>query len=171
VLRLIFAFVEISLHRRSPADLPSSRAFFVAVLIAYVGLGLAAARYVGAVKYPELMVALDTALEVGFIWAVLRAFERERRFRQTAAAVLGVDMLLNLLTIPLLFWQRSLHAPKDEATFPDVLVLLVMIWSIDVSAFILSRALERPYVLTVAIMLGYLLLSISVDATLFPTPK
>lgn len=169
MLRLIIAFVEIAFHRRSPADLPASRAFFGAVLVVYLVLGLATTRYLQVGQYPELMVAFDTALEFAFLWAVLRAFERERRFRQTAVAVFGVDTLLNLLNVPLLLWHRSLHAPKDEATIPYMLSLLVVIWSIDVSAFVLSRALERPYVLALAIMLGYVLLSVSVDATFFST--
>jgi hypothetical protein len=171
LLRLILAFVEIAFHRRSPADLPASRAFFFAVLVVYVAFGLVTTRYFEFVRYPELLVAFETTLELAFIWSVLRAFERERRFRQTAVAVLGVDALLNLATVPLLFWHRSLHVAKDEPTIPNLLLLLVQIWSIDVSAFILARALERPYVLTIALMLGYVLFLISVDATFFATPK
>jgi hypothetical protein len=171
VLRLILAFVEIAFHRRSPADLPASRAFFVAVLVIYAAFGLATTRYFEFVKYPELLVAFDTVLELAFIWGVLRAFERERRFSQTAVAVLGVDALLNVLTVPLMFWHRSLHVARDEPTIPNLVLLLVQIWSIDVSAFILSRALERPYVLAIALMLGFVLFSISVDATFFAAPK
>ena len=171
MLRLILAFVEIALHRRSPEDLPSSRGFFVAVLVVNLFFAVVTARYLQLVAYPELMIVFDTALELGFIWGVLRMFERERRFRQTAAAVLGVDVLLGLLNLALLIWHRALHVPKDDVTIPYMLSLVVLIWSVDVSSFILSRAVERPYVLTVAIMLGYLLLSISADATFFPTPK
>ncbi len=171
MLRLIFAFVEIAFHRRSPEDLPSSRGFFVAVLVVNLVLAFVTAHYLQLVAYPELMVAVDTAIELGFLWGVLRMFDRERRFRQTATAVLGVDTLLNLVNVSLLAWHRELHVPKDEVTIPYMLTLLVLVWSVDVSSFILARALERPYVLAVAIMLGYLLLSISADATFFPTPK
>jgi hypothetical protein len=171
VLRLILAFVEIAFHRRSPEDLPSSRGFFVVVLVVNIVLVLGTSRYLHLAPYPELMVAFDTLLELGFIWGVLRMFERERRFRQTATAVLGVDAILGFVNFGLLIWHRALHAPKDEVTVPYMLSLLVLIWSVDVSAFVLSRAVERPYVLTVAIMLGYVLLSISADATFFPTPK
>jgi hypothetical protein len=76
--------------------------------------------------------------------------------------------LLNLVTVPLVLWNGSLHAPNTETTIPQVLFILVAIWSVDISAFIMARALERPYVLTVAIMLGYLLLTVSVRVQLFP---
>jgi hypothetical protein len=168
VLRLILAFVEVAFHRRSPADFPASRAFFAAVFVVYFGIGLVSTRYLQVGKYPELEVTFETALGLAFIWSVLHAFQRERRFRQTAVAMLGADAFLNLLTVPLLIWHASLHAKPGETTVPYILFLLVAIWSLDVSAFILSRALERPYVLAVAIMLGYLLLSVSARVTLFP---
>jgi hypothetical protein len=169
VLRLILAFVEIAFHRRSPEDLPASRMFFGAVLVVYLAVGLVTTRYLQVVAYPELMVLFETVLGLGFVWGVLRMFERQRRFRQTACAVLGTDTLLNLVTVPLVLWHGSLHAPNSETTIPQILFVLVAIWSVDISAFIMARALERPYVLTVAIMLGYLLLTVSVRAQLFPT--
>ena len=168
MLRLILAFVEIALHRQSPADLPASRFFFTAVFVVYLAVALVTTRYLDIVAYPELMTAFETVLGLAFIWSVLRAFERQARFRQTACAVLGTDTLLNLLTVPLVLWHRSLGAPATDATLPLVLYVLVAIWSVDISAFIMARAIERPYVLTVAIMLGYLLLLVSVRATLFP---
>ena len=168
MLRLILAFIEVAFHRRSPADLPASRAFFLAVLVVYCAIELAATRYLQIEKYPELVVAFDTVLGLAFMWSVLHAFQRERRFRQAAVAMLGADTFLNLLTVPLLSWHTSLHAKPGETTVPYVLFLLVVIWSVDVSAFILSRALERPYVLAVAIMLGYVLLEVSAHVTLFP---
>jgi CDP-diglyceride synthetase len=167
LLRLILAFVEVAFHRRSPADFPASRAFFIAVLLVYVGVELATTRYLQVERYPELEVAFDTVLGLAFMWSVLHAFQRERRFRRAAVAMLGADTFLNLLTVPLLSWHASLHAKPEEATLPYVLFLLVVIWSVDVSAFILSRALERPYVLAVAIMVGYVLLEVSAHVTLF----
>jgi hypothetical protein len=166
LLRLILAFVEVAFHRRSPADFPASRAFFIAVLLVYVGVELATTRYLQVERYPELEVAFDTCSGWRSCGRVA-PFQRERRFRQAAVAMLGADTFLNLLTVPLLSWHASLHAKPEEATLPYVLFLLVVIWSVDVSAFILSRALERPYVLAVAIMVGYVLLEVSAHVTLF----
>ena len=168
MLRLILAFVDIALHRQSPANLPSSRFFFTAVLVVYLAVALITTRYLDIVAYPELMTAFETVLGLAFIWSVLRLFERQSRFRQTACAVLGTDTLLNVLTVPLVLWHRSLGAAETDTTLPLLLYVLVAIWSVDISAFIMARAIERPYVLTVAIMLAYLLLSVSVRATLFP---
>jgi hypothetical protein len=169
VWRLILAFVEIAFHRRGPEQLPSSGFLFALVLAANLGLTFLSVRTLDVVQHPLLMVFVDAAFWLAFVWCVLRAFERERRFRQTASALLGTDAVLSLLGLPLVLWHRALNAPPSEATLPLLLQLLMIVWSIDISAFVLSRALDRMYVLAVVIVVGYLLLSISLRATLFPT--
>ena len=165
--RLISAFIEIAFHRRGPEQLPSSGFLLALVLAANVGVALVTVSLADVVEHPVLMVVVDAAFWLAFVWCVLRAFERERRFRQTASALLGTDTLLSLLGLPIVLWHRALNAPA-EATLPSVLYLLIVVWSVDIGAFILSRALDRMYVLAVAIVVGYLLLSISLRATLFP---
>ena len=166
--RLISAFVEIAFHRRGPEQLPSSGFLLALVLAANLGIALLTVSLADVVDHPVLMVIVDAAFWLAFVWCVLRAFERERRFRQTASALLGTDTLLSLLGLPIVLWHRALNAPPTEATLPSVFYLLIVVWSVDIGAFILSRALDRMYVLAVAIVVGYLLLSISLRATLFP---
>jgi len=86
----------------------------------------------------------------------------------TGRALFGADIVMNIISAGLSLWNDSLNAPEGEATIPTLLFLVLAVWSIDVAGFILSRALERPYALGVAIMLAYVLLSISIRATLFP---
>ena len=44
-------------------------------------------------------------------------------------------------------------------------------WSIDINAFVFSRALERPYLLCVAIVVAYALLMLSLQTTLLQTVR
>lgn len=168
MLRLIFAFGEIALHRRGPEQLPASQFLLALVLAAYLVVALLTSRLLGLVVYPALMVFVETTLELAFIWCVLRAFERQRRFTQTACAVLGTDALINVLGWPLIFWENALAAPATELTPPQILQFLLWVWSIDISSSILARSLERPYVLAVAIVIGYVLLSVSLRVSMFP---
>jgi hypothetical protein len=176
VLRLILAFVDIMLHRRGPADLPSSR-FLVWLLLA-VSLGVElGVLYANDRSMREAAVSvLVTLLDVWFVWALLRTFNRQRRFRQTMSALLGTKTILNVLGAPLLPWlnastaasaaSSTAAAAEPQITLPLLLTALLGIWSIDIAAFVFARALERPYLLCVAIMLGYVLLIVSLQTTL-----
>ena len=170
MLRLVFAFVEIALHRRGPDELPASRFLFGIVLVAYLIVAFATLRLGAGAVHPILLLIVDTAFSLTFIWSVLKAFDHERRFKQTACALLGTDTLLNVLSMPLIVWGKSLEASGGDNSGVAILFALLAIWSIDISGFVLSRALERAYFLGVAIMLGYVLLSISLRLTLFPMP-
>lgn len=172
MLRLILAFVDIMLHRRGPEHLPSSQFLVWALLVVSIGVELAIlfatdqpARLAGV----SVLVAL---LDVWFVWALLRTFNRQRRFWQTMSALLGADIILRIVGAPLVAMLDSSAAAADpttgrpEITFPVLLAALITVWSIDIWAFVFSRALERPYILCVAIMLGYVLLIASLQASL-----
>jgi hypothetical protein len=168
VLSLILPFVEIALHRRGPEHLPASRFLFGLVLAICLAVEVLRTGLLNDPANPILAALIQFALELAFIWCLLRAFERQPRFVQTACAVFGTDTLLNLLALPLVLWYRGLAAAPTEITLPQVLQFLLWVWSLDISASIMSRALERPYVVALAIVIGYVMLSASLHFTLFP---
>lgn len=183
MLSLVQAFFQITLHRRGPESLPASRFLFALVLVVYAPLFWLSLR-AGPVEiaHPLALLVATAALDLAFIWSLLRAFGHERRFLQTAIAIFGTDAVLNLYSIPPAAWLSAVApqaavataAASDAATatpqaaVPAVLLLLLTAWSIDISGFVIARAVGRPYVLGVAIMLGYALLTASFRATFFP---
>jgi hypothetical protein len=168
VLRLILAFVDIMLHRRGPEDLPSSKFLVWLLLAASVGVELAVLFANDGSMRAAAVSVLVAALDVWFVWALLRTFNRQRRFLQTMSALLGTETILNLAGAPLvpLLSASAAASTEPQITLPLLLTALLGIWSIDIAAFVFARALERPYVLCVAIMLGYVLLIVSLQTTL-----
>ena len=170
MLRLIHALFDIMLHRRGPDSLPSSPFLFWLLLAAM----LVSEFVVGVVARTTLREAAVTLLIIGFefwfVWAVLRLFERQRRFRQTMSAVLGTDAILAVLALPLVpFVEQA--APASQGFSPAGFgMFLLNIWSILILAFVLSRALERPYLLTLAVSISYVLLMVLVYFTFVPRP-
>jgi hypothetical protein len=168
VLRLILAFVDIMLHRRGPEDLPSSKFLVWFLLVVSVGVELAVLFANDQSMRAAAVSVLVAGLDVWFVWALLRTFNRQRRFAQTMSALLGTETILNVVgapLVPLLNASASASA-EPQITLPLLLTALLGIWSIDIAAFVFARALERPYVLCVAIMLGYVLLIVSLQTTL-----
>jgi len=169
VLRLIYAFVEIALHRRGPDHLPASRFFFSLVLVVYTAVSVFSIQFADDLAHPYALIVVQGALSIAFTWCLLRAFERQHRFFQTASALLGTNAFLDLVSVWLVVWHRGLNVAPTELTLPLTLYLLVaVVWNTDVSAFVVARALDRPYFLGVSIVIGYLLLSYSLLVTLFP---
>jgi hypothetical protein len=169
VLRLILAFVDIMLHRRGPESLPSSQFLFWALLVLSIVADSAIIWLAGGAGRAFVVSLLITGLDIWFVWALLRMFDRQARFRQTMTAMLGVDVLLALLQVPLV--RPLLDAPPPDPqnptmTLSGLLLLIILVWSIDISAFVFSRALERPYFLCAAMVIGYFLLIRSLQVTL-----
>jgi hypothetical protein len=169
VLRLIFAFVDIMLHRRGPDGLPSSRFLLwaliaVSILADFVVLSLA-----GSSGRSFAVNVLVAGFNIWFVWALLRTFNKQVRFRQTMTAILGAGVLLTILQTPLVRAVVEAPAPDPQnpaVTLPNVLWFLIFVWAIDIQAFVFSRALERPYLLCIAVVLGYVLLIESLRLTL-----
>lgn len=178
MLRLALAFVDIALHRRGPDTLPASKfllGLVVAIywLTAFIALGLALpppadnAAAELAVEYAPYMILIESAVYGAFIWGLLKSFNHDRRFLQTATALFGTDTLFTLLSLPLLAWAAALESADALTTAPTLLYWLLLFWSIDVAGFVLARAIGRPYALAVLIVIGYVLLTVSVRASLF----
>jgi hypothetical protein len=169
VLRLILAFVDIMLHRRGPDSLPSSQFLLWTLLVLSILADCAILWLAGESGRSFAVSLLVTGFDLWFVWAVLRTFNRQPRFRQTMTAMLGADLLLAALQTPLVRPLVEAPPPDPEnptVTLTGVLWLAILVWSIDISAFVFSRALERPYFLCVAIVIAYFLLMRSLQITL-----
>ncbi|HEX7081057.1 MAG TPA: hypothetical protein VF329_08600 [Gammaproteobacteria bacterium] len=165
---LCLAFVDIALHRRGPQHLPASEFLLGLVLAVYLVIGLAALQFGSTLSRAVSLLLFDTAVYLVAIWAVLKLFRRPRRFLQTATAFVGTDAFLNTVALPLIFWDESLQAPPDQLTTPRLLFLLLLIWHVDIGGYILSKAVEKPYIVGVSIVIVYVLTSMQLRETLFP---
>jgi len=166
VLRLILVFVDIMLHRRGPQDVPSSPFLFWLLLATSLGVELAVTLWAGGSVLAVAVAVLVTGLNVWFVWALLRLFNHQRRFRQTMTALLGADTILSLLHAPFIPFLEVPDPEQPVLTIPVLVTTFVFLWAIDINAFVFSRALARPYFLCLAIVIAYALLIVSLQATL-----
>ena len=166
MLRLFLAFVDIMLHRRGPDTLPSSRFLLWWLLALSLAVHIAIDWWAGGSGRAAAVDVLVLGLDVWFVWALLRTFNKQPRFRQTMTALLGADIVLNLLIAPVIPWLDVQDPQNTALTLPVFLTVLAFVWAIDINAFVFSRALERPYLLCMAIVIGYALLIRSLQVTL-----
>jgi hypothetical protein len=100
--RLLKAFLDIALWRKTPAVLPAST--FLLVLAA-IAAALVEAMGDSLPPSPRnavwLRVACAVVVPLCFCWVVLALTRRRQRFLQTASAILGVDVLAGIVLYPL----------------------------------------------------------------------
>lgn len=164
---LASAFVDIAVHRRGPEDLPASD-FLVALLFPlYLLSGLGVLWIDSATTSAQVLFGLvEACVYIAFVWVLLRVAAKPARFRQTASAVLGTSIGLNLLAVPLRAWHDALTTSETETSIALYVLLALLLWAIDISGFILSRALDQPYIVGVLIVILYFMASQSIATAL-----
>ncbi len=165
---LTAAFIDIALHRRGPEDLPASQFLLGLVLLAYLVVSALTLTVISATRTHVILVLLELVADLGVVFLLLQFFQKGTRFLQTATALVGTGVVLGVIYIPLLRWDELLAAPPTELTTPRFLILLLFIWSLDVAGFILSRALGKPYIVGVSIVIVYELASMALRDAFFP---
>jgi len=167
VHRLILVFVDIALHRRGPEDLPSSQFLFLIILGSYFFVGLFVLQIRESFSQALGLVFFDGTLYLFFVWALLGMRGYLSRFVQTATALLGTEILLNLIVAPLLLWIEIIGDAASPPILPALLFSLIIFWGIDIAGFVLSRALQLTYFVGVLVMIGYFFASFSLRSLLF----
>jgi hypothetical protein len=160
--------VDIALHRRAPADLPASQFVFGCVLAGYFAIALSALQIGATMQRPAMLLLFDSAFFLTSVWLILALFNQTQRYLQTVTAMVGTDLLLTLVGLPLLLWNSTLQASPTEITTPQLFLLLLFFWSVDIGGYVLSKALGRSYIVGVFIMIVYVLVSMTSRQALFP---
>ncbi len=158
VLRLLQLFIDISLFRANPQDLPKSRFL--------LGMAIAASVITSVpILLPRMhevsLVAAAILMNLFLILIILRGglyfMELEQRFMQAATALFGADAILNL---PALMLDMLLLGEEIDGISALVVILHVMlvIWSLAVVGHILRHTLNIRFAAGVAIALVYAML-------------
>ena len=159
---LASVFADIALHRSGPDRLPS-QSFLVGLLVAVYFpvnyLRLALSRPAEAAEY--FFLAADTIIFFAFVFGILNFFRHRKRFRQTASALLGTDIMINLVGIALT--TLALTFPSETMTsVHEFGYLVLLLWWIDVAGFIISKAIDQPYLVGIMLVVFYVVAALGV---------
>jgi len=167
--QLAKAFFDIAIWRRTPAHLPASL-----FLLALVSAAAALLDVAGALLLPGpndkivLQVALDLGLPLAFAWAVLRLARRRQRFLQTAIALIGMGVLVDLVAFPADALLRVVGTDRFASIPLAILLYAGLIWYLLACAHIWRAALDSGVILGGVISLGFFVLSTALAQQLLP---
>ena len=169
MLRLVKAFWDISIWRRTPAQLPASL-FLLGLVAGTAALLEVLSAFLPPASTSRLFtrLALSVGLPLGFAWAVLALARRRQRFVQTGTALLGVGVLAELLLYPIGSLIQVIGSDRLASVPLGVLMLMGLIWYVLACTNIWRAALDSGTALGVVVSVGYLLLSILLEQQLLP---
>lgn len=142
---LLQRFFQICLFRSGPADVPSSDGFLKIVCLIYFAVGVLVSRVDHNWPLSLAGSAADTLLLLCVCWGLLYFKGMTSRFIQTATAMAGTGSIMGIIGLPI-FWLFRQVEPHGQLTSIVLLfVLILIIWSLFVTAHIFRYALEiRP---------------------------
>ena len=165
---LIHPFVRICLLRMRPQDLPSSSMLLALALLAHTVMGVAVAAV--NLRFGQALAAgvIDTALLCGFTTVLLTLYTLRERAVQTLTALAGAGSVIGFLAWPLSLWLHDAHAADTAPPALGLVLLLVIGWSLTVSAHILRHALSAPFYLGLLVSIAFYWITLKILGGLFP---
>lgn len=150
---LIRLFVEITLLRRGPQDLPASFPLLVLTVGAYVAVTALASGLLPPSPGWPVTLAIDVVFTLGWYAALLQFARRGERFLQTATAVFGLQMLL---TPPLVACEWLVKRLGQDDTWQTPVAIggfAIVIWLIAANSHVVKAALEWSSAASVALVI------------------
>lgn len=167
---LFRVFLDICLFRKAPQDLPASGSLLLVTLLASAAGSLILARSSLSWSGAAQSALAETVFMTGAIYLMLKLQNRPARWLQTVTAVAGTNVVLVIISLPLLLWLLSAQAGEFDATLPALLFLGLIVWNVMILGHIFRHALSTYLPLGVLVALGYYSLSIVLLNWLVPAP-
>ena len=154
--------------KAAPQDLPCSRQLNLRLAVIYIFSGFIVLK---TTLNPEDMLSgllLGLAVQYGFIYLVLRALNRSARFVQTFCAIIGVSILFNFLSWPVLQVLVDEASAEGLQSSMSLMFLLLISWEVLVKAHIFKHALEMKMFSALALSFSLFFISVALSQLLFP---
>lgn len=151
-------YVRMCLFLSSPSNLPYSQGCILLTLLAYIGVG----NLLLGDDRNLLSIALQIGIEVLLLFAisytVLRLTHKLGRLIQTLSALIGINLIVSIVSLPLLL---MLPATGDDTTIDPLFLqlnLALLLWNLAIISLIFKRAFEIRTLLAGFIAFNYFLL-------------
>ncbi len=158
LLKQLRIFIDICMLRAKPDDVPSSTTLLGATLVTYALISLASASILFPLNKALLYSFANLLVLFIFTHTLLLLRRFPERLTQTLTSLAGTGALFGLAALPFT------HLPE----LSPVLFSLI-IWSVAVTAHILSHALSVSFMIGVLASLGYLFVAFAVTGALLPS--
>ena len=168
---LLYLLRDVIALRRGPQDAPHSPRLLLTLCALTLLLQLAIARVLNVEGETLGAGVVALAFNLGLLYLLLSLRKLGNRFVQAALTLLGVAMLFQLLSLPIVLLAGG-HPPSagDHLTPLQVLLGLVslpiLIWKLIVDAHILRHSLNLPFISGMVIAVCWIIAELILGAAL-----
>ena len=141
---LVQAFLRILVLRDGPQSIPASYTLMWLVLLLHFATGFVLTVITQGFGFSVLSALVGTLMLVAFVHGLLLLFRKHERYLQTVTALGACEVILGLmmLPIPVLGVQYQDSAGAELGGLLAILLLVVLGWSVAVTAHIFRHALS-----------------------------
>lgn len=155
MLALFETLFDIIRLRKGPDAIPHSTVLLLIVFALWLFAGIVVTVTTPEFDLADFVVGTFAGLAgLACYVAIIVLFGRSRRLLQATIAVLGCGALLSLVSIA----GSVFLTPFLSANLTNVIVTLILLWSVPVEGHIISRTIERHWYLGVAIAMAVFIL-------------
>ncbi len=160
--------IALLILKAAPQDLTYSSRITVQYVVAYILSGILVLQ---TTLNPDDMLAglfLSLVIQGVFTYVVLKALNHSARFMQTFGAIIGVGILFNLLSWPVLSVLADEASVDSLMSTMSLIYLLLISWEVLVKAHIFKHALEMKMYSALALSFSLFFISIALSQLFFP---
>ena len=169
--QLLYLLRDVIQLRSGPQDAPHSPRLLVTMCAASLLLQLAIARLLKVEGETLGAGILALAFNLGLLYLLLNVRKLPNRFVQAALTLLGVAIVFQLLSLPIVLLAGG-HPPIAGAQLTPAQVLLgvvslpIVIWKLIVDAHVLRHSLDLPFVSGLVIAVCWIIAELILGAAL-----
>ncbi len=158
MFKIVNKFFNICLLREGPEDLPADSSLLIRLVAASVVISF----WLGSLVHDTNVAGLSSVagLFYSFLFTKLLLLKKPERFMQTFCAMLGTVILINLISVPVIYPLTNPELNETLVAIFGLLSFALLIWIVVVYGFIFSRAISTSLGNGVSISVAYTLLSI-----------
>ena len=135
-------YLKMCLFQSSPSNLPFNPRTIVLTLLAYILVGytlLASERTL-------LSICAQIFVEVAILYAIsyvaLKAVKKPERLIQTLSALIGVNLIVSLVSIPVFHLLATPTPDQLPGSLPLQINVILLVWNLAIISLIFKRAFQ-----------------------------
>ena len=154
--------------RAAPEDLPYNRSLAIQLGFFYWFSGIVVLKTTLEPSWLMESMSLSLAILLVFVYAVLRIFHFQLRFVQTFSAIVGVAILFNLASWPLLSMVADTSNKESLLATVSFMFLMLISWEVLVKAHIFKHALQISMLNALLLSFSLFFITMTLSQLLFP---